>query len=91
MGELWSITPEGIEPDEGGAALEIQNEFHRRIQGLRRLSRQERAIAYRTAKKWYREALVALREKQSRDRQASWFTRRNRTRRVRFGPLSPSI
>jgi len=82
--QLWASPPEGSEMDDGGAAFEIQNEFRRRIQGLRGLSRRERTPAYRAAKKWYREALAALREKQSRDRQAARSARRNLAQRRRF-------
>jgi hypothetical protein len=87
-GEFWSTPHDGLGTDDGGAALEIENEFRRRMQGLRGLTRRERAAAYRAAKKWYREALVALREKQSRDRQAAWSVRRARARR--FAPIGPS-
>lgn len=88
-GEFWSTPHDGLGTDDGGAALEIENEFRRRIQGLRGLTRRERAAAYRAAKKWYREALLALREKLSRDRQAAWLALRNRTRQRRFGGSGP--
>ena len=89
--EFWYSPLEGLEPEDGGAAFEIQQEFRRRMQGMRSLSRRERASAYRAAKRWYREALVALREKESRDRQAAWLVRRNRTHRRRSDPPGPRI
>jgi hypothetical protein len=88
-GEFWHSPPEGLEPEDHGAAFEIQQEFRRRMQGLRGLSRRERAVAYRAAKAWYREALATLREKQSRERRAAWLIRRNRIRRCRFIPPCP--
>lgn len=60
----------GFEPDDDGAALELEQEYRRRLAGMRRLGRPVRAAAYRAAREWFRASRVELREKQTRKRQA---------------------
>ncbi len=63
------LAPEPFE--EGvGAELEIVAEFQRRLAGLRRLPRHERAAALRLAREWRQLALKALREKRATARHA---------------------
>jgi hypothetical protein len=57
--------------DDGGAALEIEKEFRRRLSGLRGRPKRERALAYRKAKEWYRQAIAALKEKERITRRAA--------------------
>jgi hypothetical protein len=60
--------------DEGDAAeMDIENEFRRKLMGLRRLRRRERAQALRAAREWRSFALNALREKRLRERQARYM------------------
>ncbi len=64
-----ALAPEPFE--EGvGAELEIAAEFQRRLVGLRRLPRHERAAALRLAREWRQLALKALREKRATARHA---------------------
>jgi hypothetical protein len=64
-----ALAPEPFE--EGvGAELEIAAEFQRRLAGLRRLPRYERAAALRLAREWRQLALKALREKRATARHA---------------------
>jgi hypothetical protein len=65
------------EIDEGDAAeLEIEAEFRRKLMGLRRMRRRERAQALRAAREWLSFALNALRERRLRDRHARYMQRR---------------
>lgn len=59
------------ETDDSGALLEIENEFRRRLAGLRGIPRRDRSAAFRLAKDWFRQAMVELREKRLRERHAA--------------------
>lgn len=70
----------GFEPDEDDGALgEIEAEFRRKLAGLRRLRRPERALALRVAKDWRRAALKEWRERRARERHARRTLRRLQT------------
>jgi len=64
----------GLEPDEdsNGADAEIEAIFRRKIVGLRRLPRRQRAQALREAREWLAFALQALREKKATARHARY-------------------
>jgi hypothetical protein len=64
-----ALAPEPFE-DGVGAELEIDAEFQRRLAGLRRLPRHERAAALRLAREWRQLALKALRERRTTARHA---------------------
>jgi hypothetical protein len=55
--------------DSDAAEIEIEAEFRRKLMGLRRLRRRERAQALRVAREWRSFALNALRERRLRERQ----------------------
>jgi len=79
-----SASPVGknVEEDEG-AELEIEDEFRRKLAGLRRLPRHERPHALRAAKDTRLHALRILREKRA------WARRAQRTLR-RLKRLQPA-
>jgi hypothetical protein len=77
----------GLEKDEDGAALEIENEFRRRLAGLRILRRGQKAAAYRSAMEWRRQAMIALRERKLRDRHTAFLIKRIRRRRLGYDPI----
>jgi hypothetical protein len=60
---------EPLEEDEAAEA-EIEAMFKRRLMGLRRLPRYQRAGALRAAREWRQLALKALRERRATDRHA---------------------
>jgi len=64
------------------AALEIDQQFHARLKGLRRMPRCDRAVALRAAREWRRACLQALKERCTRERRA-----RTGARNRRFGAL----
>ena len=64
-------SPEPLEED-GSAEAEIEREFGGRLMGLRRLPRSQRGGALRAALEWRRDALAALREKRTRERQSRY-------------------
>jgi len=66
---------DAMEEDEG-AVLEIEAVFRRKLMGLRRLPRSERASALRAARDWRQSALKALREKRASERHARHMLRR---------------
>ena len=67
----------GCEPEEDdGALAEIEAAFQRKLSGLRRLRRPERALALRVARDWRRTAMKEWREKRSRERHARHALRR---------------
>jgi len=70
----------GSDAPEDDGATEIEAEFRRKIAGLRRLPRQQRAAAVRAAREWFLVALSALREKRARDRHARHMLRRQQRR-----------
>jgi hypothetical protein len=70
-----ALAPEPFE-DGVGAELEIDAEYQRRLAGLRRLPRHERAAALRLAREWRQLALRALREKRATARHAARSLRR---------------
>lgn len=76
----WNIVPERVEPDDGTAALEIENEFRRRLSGIRQLPKRQKAVAYRAAMEWVRLARAALREKRLVETHAAALVRLNRLR-----------
>ena len=59
--------------EDGAAEAEIEAMFKRRITGLRRLPRYQRAGALRAAREWRMLELKALREKRARDRHAKYM------------------
>lgn len=65
---------EPLEEDEG-AVREINDLFGRRIAGLRRMPRYQRAHALRAAREWRRQALRALKEKRATERRARYLCR----------------
>jgi len=81
---------DGIQTDDGGAAFEIENEYRRRLAGMRHLRRPVRAAAYRAAKEWFRAATVELREKRTRERQARALERRLLRRAYRPSRAGPN-
>lgn len=54
-------------------AFEIELEFRRKVAGLRRLPKRERAAALRAAREWYALALQALRERKAGKRHAHYL------------------
>jgi hypothetical protein len=78
----------GLEPDEDsdGADAEIEVIFRRKIAGLRRLPRRERAQALREAREWLAFARTALRAKKA----AARHTRYMLWRQSRLPPPSPN-
>jgi hypothetical protein len=70
---------DGFDPadDSEAAVIEIEAEFRRKLMGLRRLRRRERALALRAAREWRSFALNALRERRLRDRHARYMQRRH--------------
>jgi hypothetical protein len=60
---------EPLEEDEG-AVLEINQLFRRRLAGLRRLPRHQKADALRAAREWRRQALRAVKDKRAAERHA---------------------
>ena len=60
--------------------MEIESLYRRRLAGLRRLSRHERAAALRAARDWRRQAISALRERRAAMRHANRLARRLRAR-----------
>jgi len=69
----------GCEPEEDdGALAEIEAAFQRKLSGLRRLRRPERALALRLARDWRRTAMKEWREKRARERHASRTLRRQK-------------
>lgn len=60
---------EPIEAEEG-AMREINEQFGRRLAGLRRLPRNQKAHALRAAREWRRQALRALKERRATRRHA---------------------
>jgi hypothetical protein len=75
--EDHSLMPEPIEDSEG-EEREIEEVFRRKIAGLRRLPRRDRAAALRAAREWRAFALRALREKRAGLRYARHLLRRLR-------------
>ena len=73
---------EGLDEDGDAAILAIQNEYACRLSSVRRLPKHEKAAAYRALKEWYQRALVELRERRMRDRQAQLLQQRLRRRRL---------
>jgi hypothetical protein len=65
---------EPLEEDDG-AVLEINQLFRRRLAGLRRLPRHQRAGALRAARDWRRQALGALKERRAAERRARHLLR----------------
>jgi|HubBroStandDraft_1064217.scaffolds.fasta_scaffold472554_1 hypothetical protein len=65
---------EPLEADDG-AVLEINQQFRRRLAGLRRLPRHQRADALRAARDWRRQALRALKERRAAERRARHLLR----------------
>jgi hypothetical protein len=65
---------EPLEEDEG-AVLEINQLFRRRLAGLRRLPRHQRADALRAARDWRRQSLRALKERRAAERRARHLLR----------------
>jgi hypothetical protein len=65
---------ESLEEDEG-AVREIDQLFRRRLAGLRRLPRHQRAQALRAAREWRRQALRALKERRAAERHARHLLR----------------
>lgn len=61
-----------LEPfdEDEGAVREINQLFRRRLAGLRRLPRDQKAHALRAAREWRRQALRALKERRAADRHA---------------------
>ncbi len=66
---------EPLEEDEG-AVREISELFRRRLAGLRRLPRYQRAHALRAAREWRRQAFRALKDKRATERNARYLFRR---------------
>ena len=56
--------------EDGAAEAEIEAMFKRRLMGLRRLPRYQRAGALRAAREWRMLALKTLRERRATDRHA---------------------
>lgn len=67
--------PIGFGPteDTDDEAFAIEQEFGRRLAGLRRLPRRERAAALRAAREWRVLALKALRERKAGERYARYL------------------
>ena len=65
---------EPLEEDEG-AVREITELYRRRLAGLRRMPRYQRAHALRAAREWRRQALRALKEKRASERHARHLLR----------------
>jgi hypothetical protein len=67
---------EPLEEDDG-AVLEINQLFRRRLAGLRRQPRHQRADALQAARDWRRQALRALKERRSAERHARHLLRQS--------------
>ena len=63
-----------LEADEG-AVLEINQLFRRRLAGLRRLPRHQKADALRAAREWRRQALRAIKDRRAAERHARHLLR----------------
>ena len=76
----FSDLPVDAEPceDGEGEALDIEATFKRKLMGLRRMPRRERAATLQAAREWRRSALNGLREKRSILRYARHMLRRLR-------------
>jgi len=59
-----------FEDETAGAELEIATLYRRKLAGLRYLPRNERPLARRAVREWYRSALRAIREKRATERHA---------------------
>lgn len=66
-----------LEPLEGdeGTVLEINQLFRRRLAGLRRLPRHQKADALRAARDWRRQALRAIKDRRAAERHARHLLR----------------
>lgn len=71
------VPPPELEPleENEGAVREIGELFRRRLAGLRRMPRYQRAHALRAAREWRRQALKALKEKRTVERHARHLIR----------------
>jgi hypothetical protein len=62
-----------LDEESDSAEIEAQAIFRRKIAGLRRLPRRQRAQALREAREWLAVALQALREKKATARHARYM------------------
>ena len=76
--EFWAVPAEAPQDDDGSAMLDIETEFRRRLSGLRRLPKWEKAVAYRRAKECYRQAMAAARENRAAKQRAAQVRQRMR-------------
>jgi hypothetical protein len=71
---FWGAVP-GEEQPISDALPDIENEYQRRLAGLKVLPRRQRSAAYRAAKEWFRVAIADERARKQRDRAATRILR----------------